>query len=272
MDTDEDVLLPPPAPPATPVLPAAPPAAPPVLPAPAPVPVKRPARSPAHDKSARIQARVQQLLEAAEAAEAEEQEALAIAESTMLARKQQQQQQQLMLQQQQQQQQQARRQIGRTRRAVSPPAFRGPPVYDLDDGFEGSARSSQYRRRERCYDSCWSRSPSPYRRRCRRPCDYWPLSGITTVGCGGCPVAFGSYGAPVGLGGPCGLGVGPCVGPAPYLPVTQTPVAALGTVCSVNGGGCTTTVQPAVQTCTPYGCRTDAVGPPNLPSLPSWYA
>lgn len=126
-----------------------------------------------------------------------------------------------------------------------------------------------HRRRRSCSPiECEDRWAPIRRRPCSRPVDCWPLSGITTYnGCG--PYGGGYYG--------CGTGYA-AFGPtwvAPIAPVplvTQTPVTTLGTVCSVNGGGCSTTVQPAIQTCTPFGCRTDVVGPPNLPSLPSWYA
>jgi hypothetical protein len=75
-----------------------------------------------------------------------------------------------------------------------------------------------------------------------------------------------------GTSGPyCGGGPGLGFVPGAF-PVTQTPGTSIGAVCSVDGGGCSTVTQPAVQTCSAFGCRVDAVGPPNLPSLPSWFA
>ncbi len=143
-----------------------------------------------------------------------------------------------------------------------------------------SGRRPLYRERD-CYPvSCFPSSAGPCGP-CGRIGFYDPCVPYGSCGpCGtGYGYGYGGYGYDIaydGVYGGCG-GCGTCracviARPSCFLPApvaVQTPVAAVGAVCGV--GGCVPTIQPAVQTCTAFGCSTTPVGPPNLAcTLPSW--
>jgi hypothetical protein len=108
-----------------------------------------------------------------------------------------------------------------------------------------------------------------------RWCNDGPLPYLGTGLCGSPCGPYGNSSCGGSYAGVCdgglygwGASCGPygSFGPFPRtLSVTQ-PVLAASTTCNPVGG-CATVTQPALQTCTPAGCFTQPIGPPNLASV-----
>lgn len=141
-----------------------------------------------------------------------------------------------------------------------------------DDGWSSDCSSDRYTSSFPCGINCRCARCCPRVRRRRLPVrrrDCFPPSCFPSYA----PLTSCAYGYCSWLPSACTTYVSPsCVYPVlPSLPVPVSvpTVSALGTstdtVCSANG--CYTVQQNAVTSCSPFGCTTTPVGPPNLASV-----